>query len=766
MRQHHLLESKSLRCALTRGLVAILLVAALSSCGGGSSPPSPSTPPVVANLTYSPHSVAQSPGGTTSIGGSFNFTDAGGDLATVTLVASDSHGTVVGSGTGQIQGAAGQKSGTVQASVTIAVDTAGLYTIKVSVSDQGGAKSNELQGNFRVSVAANLAPVITSTQPGLREFKAANGFLYWSEMGPNVIKRVPTAGGAVEALAPKVVNPSAAVFVGTDVIWLDQAANGVACDVARIVNRTNAAGATQQLAQEAYCAILTTLDVATDGVNAYWVASTQAPDTYLIRAMPLGGGPVTTIASSSNPVIALKAYGGAVYWLERTLLTTTRWIRSVPAAGGLVTTIVDGFYAATDTFGADANAVYYAETIAIPGSPATISLMAQPLAGGSPLTLAADVEQPAAFASDGTTLVWTDTVGIGLPNATHVNALALPAGTPTVLATSSRPPVGLMIAGGNAVWSEDRVITQVSAPAIYSVPIAGGRTAVLYQGQDTAFGLTLDSSGKICWTEAGYVSYPSGSGRIARLLSATTSQTLVEGVYSDSPTFIVVGNDLVVADWQRLKRVPIGGGVPETLAFAPAPIAGITSDGTMVYFDAGGSVYAVPIAGGATTVVAPAPPGFGQSGPIKLAPNGNLYWVADSTNIAYAPATGGTPTVVSMGSLPLGPLAVNATGVYFGFKTFPGISKLPLDGGPAVGITITNQNGGSSVMDLLIDGTTLYWIDGQQIATVPVTGGDADALVAFTSQVAFGADISNLAIDSGHIYWSEPTPPNIRAISR
>ena len=57
-------------------------------------------------------------------------------------------------------------------------------------------------------------------------------------------------------------------------------------------------------------------------------------------------------------------------------------------------------------------------------------------------------------------------------------------------------------------------------------------------------------------------------------------------------------------------------------------------------------------------------------------------------------------------------------------------------------------------------------VDGQQIATVPVTGGDADALVAFTGQVAFGADISNIAIDSGHIYWSEPTPPNIRAIPR
>lgn len=754
------------RHSMPRLTVAWLVAAAmLVGCGGGPSSPPPSSPPVISNLAYSPHSVVQNPGGTSSLLGRIDFTDAGGDLATVTLVASDSHGAVVGSATGPVQGAAGKTSGTVQASVTFKVDTAGLYTIKVSASDQGGANSNELQGTFRVSAAANLAPVIAATQPGLRELKAVGGYLYWSEKGPNVIKRVPVAGGSAEGLAPKVVSPSAAVFAGADVIWLDQVPDGVACDVARTVNRTTAAGTTQQLAQESLCANLNTTDVVADGVNAYWVASTQAPDTYLIRAMPLSGGPVTTIASTPTPVIALKAYGGAVYWLERALLTPTRWIRSVPAGGGPVTTVVDGFPAASDTFAVDANAVYYALSVSIPGTPMTFSLLAQPLAGGAPVTLAADIRQPVELASDGTTLVWTDTIPLGVPNSTHINAIAVAGGSPVVLATSALNPVSLLIAGGNAVWSEAPVINQ-GVPAINSVPLTGGAATVLYQGQDAPYQLTLDGSGQICWTEPGSSGFPDGSGRIARLLSSTTSQTLVEGIYSDSPTFIVVGDDLVVADWGRLKRVPIGGGVIETLATAAAPIAGLTSDGTTVYFDAGASVYGVPLAGGTTTVVAPGLPGMSQSGPIRLAPNGNLYWVADNTNVAYVPASGGTPTVVPLGSLPIGPLAVGAAGVYVGFKTFPGIVMLPLTGGPAVGLTITNQNGSASVADLLVDGSTIYWIDSLQIATVPATGGDADAIVAFTSQVAFGFDTSNLAIDSGHIYWSEPSPPNIRATPR
>jgi hypothetical protein len=646
--------------------------------------------------------------------------------------------------------------------VTIKVDNAGLYTLRVSATDQAGATSNVLEGQFRVSAAANLAPVVAATKPGPRELKTVGGYLYWSEQDQNVIKRVPVTGGTVEGLAPKVANPSAAVFAGTDVIWLDQVFDNTStCGVARIVYRTTAGGATAPLAHASFCADLTAVDVVADSGNVYWVESTQAPDTYLIRAMPLKGGSITTIASTTTPVIALRAHGGVVYWLERTVLSPTRWIRSVPAGGGAVTVVVNGFPAASDTFAVDDTAVYYANTISIPGTPATISLQAQPLAGGAPVTLAANIRQPVDLASDGTTLVWTDSIPIGVPDSTHVNAIATAGGTPVVLASSALSAVGLLIADSNALWSEDRVNGQ-GVPAIHSVPLSGGAATTLYQGHDAPLHLTLDDSGQICWTEAGYVGYPDGSGRIARLVSPSASQTLVEGIYRDSPTFIVVGADLVVADWNRLKRVPIGGGAIETLSIASAPIVGLTSDGTTVYFDAGPSVYSVPLAGGATAVVTPGAAGTSRGGPIRLAPNGNLYWVADDTNVATVPASGGTPSVVALGT-PIGPLAVGSTAVYVGFQNFPGISMIPLAGGGASAVTITNQNGGASVVDLTVDGSTIYWIDGLQIARVPVTGGDADALVAFTHQVAFGFDSSSLAVDSGHLYWSEPTPLDIRS---
>jgi len=749
---------------VARILWPIIVTAALAACGGGSSSgPQPATPPVLSNLNYSPHSVAQSAGGTAPVGGTFDFSDSGGDLSTVTLAVYDSNGAELGSQTANIQDASGRTSGTIQASITIKIDNAGLYTFKVSASDQGGSTSNVLQGPFRISLPANLAPVVAATKPGPRELKAAGGYLYWSEQDQNVIKRVPVTGGAIQGLAQKVIDPSAAVFAGTDVIWLDQVLDGAPCEAARVVNRTTAAGATTLVAQAAFCATLNTLDVVADAGNVYWVESTQAPDTYLIRAMPLNGGSITTIASTPTPVITLKAHGGVVYWLERTTSSPTRWVRSVPAGGGAVTTIVDGFPAASDTFAVDATAVYYANTISIPGTPATISLQAQPLAGGAPITLAANVRQPIDLASDGTTLVWTDSIPLGAPGSTHVNAIPTAGGTPVVLASSALNPVGLLIAGGNALWSEDRVNNQ-GMPGLYSVPLSGGAVTTLYQGQDAPHALTLDGSGQICWTEPGYptVSFPDGSGRIARLVSPMAGQTLVEGIYRDSPTFIVVGTDIVVADWNRLKRVPIGGGVIETLSIAQAPIASLTSDGTTVYFDAGPGVYGVPLAGGATTLVTPGAPGTSQGGPIRLAPNGNLYWVADNTNVATVPTGGGTPSVVALG-MPIGPLAVGPTAVYVGFQNFPGISMIPLAGGPASGLTITNQNGGASVADLVVDGSNIYWIDSLQIAKVPLSGGDADAPVAFTSQVAFGSDTSNLAVDSGHLYWSEPNPLDIRS---
>ncbi len=754
--------ARTMQCRAALAMI-LLLTNVLASCGGGSSGVAASSPPVISNLSYSPHNVTQNPGGTATFGGRFDFTDSGGDLSTVTLVATDQLGVVVGSGTSTIQVASGQKSGTVQASVTIKVDTAGLYSFKVSVADQGGAKSNELQGTFRVAVAANLATVVASTQPSPRELKAAGGYLYWSESGANVIKRVPVGGGTITGLAPKVINPSPAVFVGSDVLWMDQGGNGTPCGVARSVNRTNPAGVTQQLALESSCATQYSTDFVADGTNTYWIASTQSPDTYQIRAMPLNGGPITTLATASNPVVNLKANGTAVFWQERTTLNMTGWIRSVPAAGGSVTTVVDGFLRATDDFAVDANAVYFAQTVSIVGSPQTISLMAQPLAGGSLVTLARDISQPIVLASDGTTLVWADTVGLGLPNATHVNAIPVGGGTVAVLATLSTYPVSIMIDGTNVVWSDRDYLNRVR-PTIQSVPFAGGAATLLYQGPDPAGALRLDGSGQICWTEAANLAPPDGSGRIARLLPSASSQTLVSGVYGDSPTFIVAGSDLVVADISRVKRVPLGGGMIETIAISPAPFPNLASDGATVYFDAGGAVYSVPIAGGAMTQVAAAPAGMTQGGPIRLAPNGNLYWVVNGENIAFVSAVGGTPTVVTVG--PVSSLAVDSTGVYFGSLTYPGISVLPLDGGTPVGLTMNNLMSGGSVSDIAIDGGKVYWIDGGQIGVVPVAGGDTDALVGFTSAVATSWLTSNLALDSGHLYWSEPLPQTIRSAPR
>ena len=180
------------KSAVGLGIACLVAAASVAGCGGGSSStPRPSSPPVISNLTYSPRSVAQQPGGTASVGATFDFTDPGADVTTVKLAVSDSNGIEVGSGTAAVQGASGQTSGTVHVMVTVKADNAGLYTARVSASDQGGSTSNVLEGLFRISVAANLAPIVTATKPGLRKLQAAAGFLYWSEQDQNVIKRMP-----------------------------------------------------------------------------------------------------------------------------------------------------------------------------------------------------------------------------------------------------------------------------------------------------------------------------------------------------------------------------------------------------------------------------------------------------------------------------------------------------------------------------------------------------------------------------------------------
>lgn len=749
-----------------RWQLVIAALACLAACGGGGGSSASPTPPVLSNLKYSPTDTVQSAGGTFAVQGTLDFTDAGADLASLTVVVLDASGKQLSSTSGPVQGVSGKTSGTIQGSVTIPTGNVGTFTFNISATDAGGSVSNVLSGSFRIVAASNLAAVVTPTGQTFQSLVAAGGYLYWSEVGDKPVNRVPLAGGAVQGLGLRVRNPTSAAFAGSDLIWLDaRSDNGAPCAgvdprLVRVLNRTTSSGATQNLATDYACGTqFTSADLVVAGGSAFWVISTST--TYAIRATPLAGGATTTVATSSTPIVALAGANGRIYWMENSPGNPVAAIRSVATGGGSVMTIASGFASNTNSLAVDATSVYYATAGALFNSD---SLLAQPLAGGAPVTLATAIMTPLKLATDGAVVVWTDSIGAPPIISSHVNAVPVGGGAVTTLASVSALPVDLLLTAGSAVWSS------ATPDAISTVPLAGGATTNLYQGADAPRGLFLDASSRICWTNGNPGGLADGFDRIARLTSPTTGETLAGGLSNDAPLLTVTATDVLVADGYRIKRIPLSGGAIDTVAVEAdrSPIESLVSDGTTVYWDVGAAAHAAAVSGGAITVLTPGPAGFSRGGQMRLAANGNLYWWGSdntSNEVLSVPAAGGALTVLAQGLPNLSALAVDATSVYVGSAHTGGIFAVPFAGGPAVSIANSGSFPDFGLLSLEVDGSYVYWTDVSRIARVPVTGGDPYPVVDFVPQMSTSG-LPVIAFDATNVYWTEPFLQDIRKAAK
>ena len=140
---------KSLK-AIFHALLSATAFALLASCGSGGGGPTPpaKVAPAISNLSYSPSSAYVS-SGPLNFSGQFDFTDADGDLASVTLTIFDAAGTTVNTLTQTISGTEGLTGGSVQGVVTALLANPGSYTLQIYVTDAAGLRSNLLSGSVR-----------------------------------------------------------------------------------------------------------------------------------------------------------------------------------------------------------------------------------------------------------------------------------------------------------------------------------------------------------------------------------------------------------------------------------------------------------------------------------------------------------------------------------------------------------------------------------------------------------------------------------------
>ena len=146
--------------------------------------------PSISNFQFTPASVTQgSGGGTATTVGNFSFTDAGGDMATVTYTFYNTSGVISGTNTGPITGIAGVASGSVQTTFTASTGTVGNLRMDVFTTDNKGSSSNTLSQVFRVVAPTQVTPIIggeCSTGPQLE-----TGYQFMTLQGARLISGVP-----------------------------------------------------------------------------------------------------------------------------------------------------------------------------------------------------------------------------------------------------------------------------------------------------------------------------------------------------------------------------------------------------------------------------------------------------------------------------------------------------------------------------------------------------------------------------------------------
>ncbi len=723
--------------------LALALVAVLcAGCGGGGGGDNPGHAPAITNLNYSPSSVQLNEGGgTVLVAGTADFTDSGGDVASFTIETYDALGRLLSSTTTPVFGIEGQTSGVVAVEVSVPTTVAGDYTFQVLLTDAANYPSNRLSGTFNV-VGGGGGPgsPVTPTGSSPSRLVHKGGELFWSEAGENPVNKISVSGGSAVALAMKVEFPASVALHETDMFWLE-ARSGVSPSgcvgggVTRRLYRSSGDGRTTVLlGTDDDCAGGTT-DLVVSGTDVYWVTSTASPNTYVLRKTPMSGGSATPLVTSTVPIVAMAADAANLYWMENNDQSAGGAVRRMPLGGGPVVTLASGFTSRGDTFALNGDSIFYS----VANFPGTDNLVKVSLTGGYPDLLATLSSTPVKLVADNTELYWADGATIA-----HMPAAG---GGPALLASTASAPQDIVVRAGDVVWTEEKTVK--------SVPKTGGSPAVLVQGEGRAFRLGMNASW-LYWTEG-------SAGRIARAASGGgTAATVVSGIASESPPIAVSDLHVFVADNSRIKKIPLAGGMPETVASGSYRIKDLVTDGASVYWvadDVFSNVYKAPVGGGAATLLGTVPSGAiaGPVGPIRLQ-DGIVYWMTHYDAIVSVPAAGGTSQVVASGLPFLNDFVVEGANIYFSENDTGKIRKMSLAGDQFS--DLASESPMWSPTMLTTDGQNLYWINQRHVAKIPVAGGTGTTI--FEPGTLDPYTPGAVAFDTGFVYWTDPVNRVIR----
>ena len=204
-----------------------------------------------------------------------------------------------------------------------------------------------------------------------------------------------------------------------------------------------------------------------DTSRVYYAMSPTNPDGgpmttgYSLRAIPVGGGTATTLATGLDEVWAIAIDASYLYFLDQAGANTNSpqgKIERIALAGGTPEVLATG----AKTFAGiavDSTYVYWTQTDANQNGQLSSNgeIMRVPLGGGSPQTVASSQPIPMSIAVDSTGIYWLNygTNGSGDCTSTTGALEKLSPGStaPTTIAAGIETGISLFLTSGNVYWS-------------------------------------------------------------------------------------------------------------------------------------------------------------------------------------------------------------------------------------------------------------------------------------------------------------------------